>query len=68
LFREVLGLNLARIIGYPEWGLSWFSSVPRDSTLFKPRAPSFTPFPICRILGSHKGGYEELYRLGYNAM
>jgi hypothetical protein len=28
--RDVLGLNLCRDTGFPDWGPSWYSSVPQE--------------------------------------
>jgi hypothetical protein len=50
VIRTVFGSKLGRVIGYPEWGLAWYSSVPsgkwRGSTSIGPRPVPFKSFPI----------------------
>jgi hypothetical protein len=48
--REILGPNLARNPGYPDWDFSFFSSVPpdkcRDSIWIRPRLLPSKYFPV----------------------
>jgi hypothetical protein len=66
-FREVPGSNLSSETGYPDWGFSWFCSVPlsecRVSTLQLGHDRSF-PYPFKFII--HLSQFiSTLYSLGY---
>jgi hypothetical protein len=46
---------------------SWLFSL-HDTTFFGHLCAALKPYVTCRILGSHSGGYEVFYILGYNIL